>query len=175
MPAWLPDADAHQRRLVGRAGRVFGIDLDLPSLRQNRAVEARVLAGTDRLPFTDDAFDLVTANMVVEHLDQPRVTLDQIARVLRPGGVFLYHTPNYNNPITRAAAFVPQGLKNRVVKFLEGRDEDDVFPTRYRMNTPDAVQRYAEEAGMRVDCLDLFDVVGGDVDAWGRWLSRRCC
>lgn len=157
VPSWLPGADDQQTRLIGRAGSVVGVDLDLCSLRQHRAIHDRVLAGVDQLPFADDSFDLITANMVVEHLDDPRTTLMQIARVLKPGGVLLFHTPNLNHPITRAATLFPQRIKNLIVKFLDGREGQDVFPTRYRMNTSGAIHRLAGDAGLMVCSINLLN------------------
>ena len=42
-----------------------------------------------RLPFADDAFDCVTCGWVIEHLPDPRPGLQEIGRVLEPGGSLL--------------------------------------------------------------------------------------
>ena len=49
------------------------------------------------LPYPDASFDLVTCTEVIEHLENFRSTLREIARVLRPGGVFVVTTPNVLN------------------------------------------------------------------------------
>jgi SAM-dependent methyltransferase len=41
-----------------------------------------------RLPFEDDAFDRVLAIHVLEHLDNLPAALEEVARVLRPSGLF---------------------------------------------------------------------------------------
>lgn len=43
-------------------------------------------AGLPHLPFGDGAFDVVTANFVVNHLDDPRAGMAELARVTAPGG-----------------------------------------------------------------------------------------
>ncbi|MGC4944385.1 class I SAM-dependent methyltransferase [Kribbella sp. DT2] len=43
-------------------------------------------ADAERLPFADASFDLVIANHMLYHLDDPSVALAEFARVLRPGG-----------------------------------------------------------------------------------------
>lgn len=50
-----------------------------------------VVLETQRLPFADDFFSLVTCFDMLEHLDVPDVdaTLAEISRVLRPGGTLL--------------------------------------------------------------------------------------
>lgn len=39
-------------------------------------------------------FDVITAAEILEHLSEPRVLLDEVARVLRPGGLFWTTTPH---------------------------------------------------------------------------------
>jgi len=81
------------------AGRARGIDVfgvDTFEAREERrdALEAAGLLGDavrevgseGRLPFPDGTFDLVTANQVFEHVRDFGPPLDEIARVLRPGG-----------------------------------------------------------------------------------------
>ena len=43
----------------------------------------------DRLPFRAATFDVVTANLVFEHLAHPAPALAELARVLKPGGLLL--------------------------------------------------------------------------------------
>ncbi|MDQ6861491.1 MAG: methyltransferase domain-containing protein [Verrucomicrobiota bacterium] len=52
---------------------------------------------TDALPYPDASFDLVTCTEVIEHLEHFRAPLREIARVLRPGGIFVVSTPNVLN------------------------------------------------------------------------------
>jgi SAM-dependent methyltransferase len=41
-----------------------------------------------RLPFEDSSFDLVYCKQVLEHVEHPHELLREVARVLRPGGLF---------------------------------------------------------------------------------------
>lgn len=69
---------------------VHGIDL-------NPAVTSMPLAGDvhytvgdfTRTPYADESFDAITAISVIEHGYQPRRLLPEIARLLRPGGLFI--------------------------------------------------------------------------------------
>jgi SAM-dependent methyltransferase len=55
-----------------------------------------VLAGVDGcgLPFRSEAFDVVLMSEVIEHLVDPDLVLDEVRRVLAPGGTLLLSTPN---------------------------------------------------------------------------------
>jgi SAM-dependent methyltransferase len=46
-----------------------------------------------RLPFPDAHFDVVLSNTVFEHIPDPRPSLAEIKRVLKPGGAFLAFFP----------------------------------------------------------------------------------
>lgn len=48
------------------------------------------------LPFADDTFDSVIAFDFLEHVTAPEKIIAEAKRVLRPGGVFLFHTFNRN-------------------------------------------------------------------------------
>jgi SAM-dependent methyltransferase len=45
-------------------------------------------------PIGDDSLDLICAIEVIEHLENPRHMLRQIARMLKPGGAAIISTPN---------------------------------------------------------------------------------
>jgi 2-polyprenyl-6-hydroxyphenyl methylase/3-demethylubiquinone-9 3-methyltransferase len=53
------------------------------------------VAGTgERLPFADGAYEIVICCDVLEHVDSPAGVIGEIARVLKPNGVFFYDTIN---------------------------------------------------------------------------------
>src|SRR5438552_3817688 len=91
LPLWKEQAE---RALVRRCRSVTGVDCDRPSLDRHRSVRRLVCGDITGLPFRDGSFDLVTANMVVEHLRDPENQFREIGRILRPGGMLLLHTPN---------------------------------------------------------------------------------
>ena len=49
-----------------------------------------MVAEAERLPFEDDRFDTVVSTLVLCTVDEPRQAIDEIARVLRPGGKLLF-------------------------------------------------------------------------------------
>ena len=51
----------------------------------------------DALPYADGTFDVITATEIIEHLENPRFFLREIARVLKPGGICVLSTPNVLN------------------------------------------------------------------------------
>ena len=151
-PAWREESE---RRLVAGT-RVVGLDADAPSLRKHRTVRLLVQGDIGRLPFAADVFDLVTLNMVVEHLDRPEVQFAEIARVLRPGGTLLLHTPNALGYVTLMNRCVPHAVSRRVAKLFDGREAGDVFPAYYRANTPRQLNALAARTGLELSGVRLL-------------------
>ncbi|MGE5603391.1 MAG: class I SAM-dependent methyltransferase [Nitrososphaerales archaeon] len=78
--------------------RVTGIDLSTPLLgeAQRRAIEAGLAQQVDfrtgdvsAAPLGDASVDLAISTLSLHHWDDPIAVLDEVARILRPGGHFL--------------------------------------------------------------------------------------
>jgi SAM-dependent methyltransferase len=158
VPDWAMDPAA-QRKLVSRSSSVTGIDVD-SAIHEHPLLTHRVLAIGNAMPFRPGSFDFVSANVVMEHVDDPARLLSEVGALLSPGGAFTFHTPNYHHPLVLIASMVPRGIKTKIVYLLERRAEEDVFPTFYRMNTIDDIHRFAEQAGFSVERMDLVGPYG---------------
>lgn len=80
---------------------VCGLDISEDSLRVARNHDATksvtyVAGDAYRLPYDDASFDVVTSMDFLEHVDRPAVVVKEISRVLKPGGLFFFHTFNRN-------------------------------------------------------------------------------
>src|SRR6201985_3588483 len=78
-----------------RGNRVCGVDISEPMLRkaQQRVdelgltnVEGLWVMDAEHLSFPDASFDVVVAQYVINTVPNPEATLDEFARVLKPGG-----------------------------------------------------------------------------------------
>jgi len=88
--------------------RVVGVDiaesiLQTAALATSRAgVHAELVrANLERLPLADSEFDLVLCFQAVEHLLDPEAGIQELARVLAPGGTLLLTTDHRRNLITK--------------------------------------------------------------------------
>jgi 2-polyprenyl-3-methyl-5-hydroxy-6-metoxy-1,4-benzoquinol methylase len=169
-----------EQQTVSSAGSVVGIDLDGASIKQHKTIANRVLCTLDNVPFAPDSFNVVSANMVVEHLENPVAALQTVSSVLAPSGIFVFHTTNRRNPLIRIAAHTPQGLKNKLTWLLEKRAAEDIYPTWYRFNLPDQIIAAAAAANFEIVSLTLTStsaltvVLGPLVIAelmWIKWIG----
>lgn len=131
---------------------VVGMDID-SAMAEHPHLNARVAARAEWLPFAAGSFDLLTANMVVEHLEDPRGVLREALRVLKRGGRLLLLTPNYNHYLVRLAALTPDSVKRRIVWVLERRQTAEIFPTFYRLNTIGRIREAAAACGLEVESI----------------------
>ncbi len=76
------------------------------------------------LQFSDNSFDAVICSQVYEHVPNPQKMLDEIFRVLRPGGIcyfaatnrLIWNEPHYNLPLL---SVIPRPLAHRYVRFMK--------------------------------------------------------
>ncbi|HEX8681292.1 MAG TPA: methyltransferase domain-containing protein [Ardenticatenaceae bacterium] len=76
-----------------------GIDPDEAMVReakQRGAYDLPLVASATEMPFADGYFNSVVANCVVEHIPDIEGVLSETARVLRPGGRFVFGVPSEN-------------------------------------------------------------------------------
>jgi SAM-dependent methyltransferase len=96
---------------VGRLGEVaarsVGIDFELERAQQaGERVGRRVAcAASEHLPFPDRMFDLVLSNEVIEHVEDDRAAVAEMARVLRPGGRAIIFCPNRWYPVEQHGVY----------------------------------------------------------------------
>jgi len=74
--------------------RVFAIDRISPDADARHEGAHFIRADLNGIPLGADLFDLVVSFQVIEHLADPRIYLETIARIVRPGGTVLISTPN---------------------------------------------------------------------------------
>jgi len=90
----------------GHGARAYGVDISAPTV--TRATDAFAegalrcaVADVRHLPFTDSSFDLIYSMGTVEHFDETQAAIEEIRRVLKPGGRAIIGVPNRHDPFLR--------------------------------------------------------------------------
>jgi SAM-dependent methyltransferase len=100
----------HAFEALRRGARVVACDMAVPELVETREVfgamqdggesppgmlAATVNGDATRLPFADASFDRIIASEVMEHVPDDLAALDELTRVLRPGGTMAVTIPSW--------------------------------------------------------------------------------
>lgn len=178
-------SDTHPNRVLERAieSRLtptsavldIGCGRTAPNLVKLREA-GRMLYGIDVIDFTVDgadlqlfsndvrdmkdipsaSIDLAYSRAVMEHLETPEAAYAEIARVLKPGGVYVFTTPSIYDYGSIAALIIPNRFHARIVSATEGRAGEDVFPTVFGSNSRRRIERQARDTGLEVLQLDYI-------------------
>ncbi len=86
-------------KLSELGGDVIGLEYDF-----ERALEAHensshiTNAAGEHLPFLENSFDLILSHEVIEHVQDDREAVQEMVRILRPGGMLVLFCPNRGYP-----------------------------------------------------------------------------
>jgi SAM-dependent methyltransferase len=135
-------------------GRVAGADVSCEVYDNAALSEAHTFDGL-HLPFPSSTFDACVSNWVIEHVDDPATHFGEVGRVLKPGGVYCFRTPNRWHYFVLGSQLLPFSVHLRVANRLRGMPQDahDPYPTYYRANTFSRIQRLSTVAGLTAVAL----------------------
>jgi ubiquinone/menaquinone biosynthesis C-methylase UbiE len=138
--------------------KTIGVDPDFASLQEHRLPHLpRLVALADALPLKASSVDMLLAAWVLEHITTPQAVFTEIGRLLKPGGVFIFLTPNRHSLVTGLNRLL-KPFQHQLVPRLYGRAEADTFPVVYRANTPHDLHHLAQTGGMILeDCRIIAD------------------
>lgn len=143
--AWyFEDQCQYHRRLRDIRGKVseyIGADIDRAVL-SNPTTSRNVLLERHTIPLDRESVDLILCDYVLEHIIDVQRFRDEVARVLKQGGLFCARTPHALNYVSLAARMIKNVKHARPLRLAQpNRKSEDVFPTAYRCNTLSSVSR----------------------------------
>lgn len=84
--------------ILGHSGNVSPVAVDISHLNcklttQNTASTKAIQADAQNIPLQNESFDLVVCTDLIEHVPHPTAVVQEIMRILRPGGVLIFGCP----------------------------------------------------------------------------------
>ncbi|NUK21872.1 class I SAM-dependent methyltransferase [Streptomyces lunaelactis] len=139
---------------VLKGHRIVGVDWSQDALRRAAPRLSQVVRGeltSGGLPFASGSADAVLFSEVVEHLVDPDSALDELHRVLRPGGHLMLSTPNlaawYNRGLLLAG--VQPVFSEVSLRRIHGRPGSQVVG-HLRLYTARALREFVAASGFEV-------------------------
>lgn len=145
--------------VYAKAKKRIGLDVDAYAKENPVMDEVHIMEG-ERFPIPDACADVVTAQWVVEHVTHPEVFLKEVARVLKPGGAFVFMTTNIRSPLIYLTSFIPFSFASFIRTSVFHFAHDETFPRVYAMNSPRALQELAEAHGFSVEIMERVESFG---------------
>ena len=146
-----------QMNFLGHAKFIAGVDPDKEVFSNKFINEAKILdIETNIIDYPNNTFDIVFSDNVMEHIKNSNSVLQEINRVLKPGGVLLFKTPNKHHYMPLIARFTPTWF-HRYYNKKRGRDSADTFPTTYQLNTKSDIARFSANNSFAVDRVTILE------------------
>jgi SAM-dependent methyltransferase len=143
--AWFEDDPCGYRRqirtLKGHVREVIACDID-KIVMENRSSNRNILMG-DTVPLPDNSVDIIVADYVLEHVQDPVGFASEVCRLLKPSGLFCARTPHKYSYVAIGARILPKYMHSDALKNLQPeRKSKDIFPTAYKLNTINEIERH---------------------------------
>jgi len=145
-------------RFLATCGELHGIDPD-SSVKTNDALTTATVISNGGFPVADASFDCCVSNYVLEHVEDPETHLREVARVLKPGGAYVFRTPNRYHYVSLVSSLTPHWFHELVANRLRNLSSDshEPYPTVYALNSSSAIRRWATAVGLQVEQLRLVE------------------
>jgi len=86
------------KKVRTRRVETYGVDMNEKAIEKANAAGHKTYAGRfEDLDWPENYFDFVWASHVIEHVEDPKAFATKVHRVLKPGGVFWFWTPNIDS------------------------------------------------------------------------------
>ena len=116
---------------------IYGTEISkdiIPHAQKNTKGDIR-LGELENINFEENYFDVVVMMDVIEHLQDPLKTLQEINRILRPGGLLYFDTPNFNS------------LERKVI----GKDLHTIFPWHFYFFTSKTISQLLQKTNYKIE------------------------
>jgi SAM-dependent methyltransferase len=107
-----------------------GARADYPELDGHPLTEPNVVGDLQRLPLRDGSVDFHVGNHLLEHARDPIGGLEEMLRIVRPGGVLYVSVPDVGNPLDRLRPVTP--FDHLLADHEAGRDRSAEDAAHYR-------------------------------------------
>ncbi len=159
-------------KLAKHFQKLWGVDISPVRIKRARHKTKKTglkniyfkIADIDQgLPLKDASFDVVTAVAILEHVFDPYFVVDEIKRILKPGGVFIIEVPNIG--------WLPRRLDLLLGKLPRTSDEAGWDGGHLHYFTQGTLEKLLKDSGLKIEII-----IGSGIFAdWRNWWPSLLC
>ena len=96
----------YMQHLSPHVGSIVGLEYELERAREAHSRSPQLINGaSEKLPLSTCSFDAILSHEVLEHVRNDRNSVEEMVRVLKPGGVIVLFVPNLGYPFETHGIF----------------------------------------------------------------------
>ncbi len=161
------DASNYQSWVIKRVNKLTGVDISPSGIAtaQRLGMDALIHDFSEPFPFESNIFEKAICIEVLEHLYDPKFCVQEIYRVLKPGGLFIMSVPNNGYHRERLKSLIQAELSTSITDF-----SNEWKGAHIRFYNMHSILRMLRVAGFTIEdvhsngdssIFDLIDAFGG--------------
>jgi methionine biosynthesis protein MetW len=159
--------DGYITDVIGKAvgAEMHGIDIGEAPIRMavSRGIKVKNMnIDGKRLPYKDNSFDAVFCGDIIEHVFDTEMLLENVHRILRPGGAVVLTTPNiaaWYNRFFLMFGYMPVWIESSTTKYV-GNPFMKECPGHIRAFTKRSLRELFEMKNFRIDKIEGCNIKG---------------
>lgn len=146
-----------------KGSHLTSLDIDHGQLKKQVSCNHCVQGDIHTLPFEEDSFDILICFNVIEHLENPEKSLEEMYRCLKPGGLLVLGCPIRNSLKGIVTRMTPIGFHRwyyRVVvkKADRGDGHYDAFETPFKkVVAQKPILRWCQQKTLKIQFFRAYD------------------
>jgi SAM-dependent methyltransferase len=129
------------RNIKNKVKYLVGVDID-EAVLENPTTHENMIMTLEKIPLDNSSMDIIVADWVLEHVQNPTQFCSEINRILKPGGIFCARTPHKYKYVSLFTSLFKTKYHSKILKFIQPQRIDlDIFPTAYKLNTQQSIKK----------------------------------
>jgi SAM-dependent methyltransferase len=161
---------------IDRKTYIVGMDISDEQLDKNDKLDVKINADIQTYDFNSDEFDVIICWDVLEHLEHPKMAMENFVKASKNGGIIIIAVPNMQSLKGLVTKFTPHWFhvlfyKHILKKPHAGEAGNAPFPAflKHEMS-PSYLQKFAKEHNLTIAFMETYDALPRMVREQKRYL-----